>query len=146
MLTEVQPRGVRHRSGKALRQDVSAGTIPALPCQPYRLPTYPAVSAQAQDCLVITPSPALLRLQISKAKVEVEAKPWQRIEIGGQAHDHGTHPRSPSAPKVPTCPCPAHRGEGGLPGRVDITTQPPNASKTGFRSGWDGLSQPEPVP
>jgi len=27
--------------------------------------------------------------KVSKAKVKVQAKPWQRVEIGGEAHDHG---------------------------------------------------------
>ena len=53
--------------------------------------TYPKVGLHLDTCSSLCDQPAdlVLRLQVSKAKIRVEAMPWSRVSTFGSPHNHG---------------------------------------------------------
>lgn len=56
----------------------------------HTAPVSPAAPRCAMPRLVLSRSAAIPRpSQVSKAKVSVEQKPWNRVQVNGVPHDHG---------------------------------------------------------
>lgn len=82
----LQRGGVRDCAGAAFCAHLPLGEAPAWPRR-----------WQLRQCTRFNSCHAMCHLQVTKAKVYVEQKPWSRLHMGETSHDHGMrsmHPRS----------------------------------------------------